>query len=338
MRAAGLLLLLLAALPVTALSAEPAGRTEVPITGVVQTGGVMRYTVPVTVGGQPVTAMLDTGSAGLHLMPQAVKTDAYRISERDTQASYGSGVRLKGKLARADVSIGGAASVTATVEIVDDVACLPGRPQCPASRIDPEDYRIGGNGRVGEGFAAILGAGLRATDTENPLLQSTDGAWIISLPRPGEAAPGRLIINPTPEEKRGFTLFQLAPQQGPRGKGWADVALPACLVVKTVEKPICGPTLLDTGAPNLHLTSTEITRTWRPGDAARLVFGEGAAALAADFILGEGPGARLSVSPPGAGRKREGLNAGILPFYTFDVLYDARNGQIGLRRRPPLAR
>lgn len=303
-----------------------AERIVVPIAARALPNGAMRYSVPVSVGGgPPVEAMLDTGSVGLRLLPGVVEASRYRPLGRSMRARFGSGVELSGPLARADLTIGGFRARGAVVQVAESAACLPGRETCAAARPGPDGYRISGV------FAAILGIGLRPNPADNPLELDGDKAWIVILPRPGEPGPGELILNPTAADRAGFTLFRLAPgNAGGRG-GWLDNALAGCLSW-TGDSPVCGPTFLDTGTPNLSLVAEGRQVTWRPGLPAQLRFGQ-AGGPAVDFRFGETPAARMRLSPPEAGHPRAGLNTGVLPYYSFAVLYDAKAGVIGLKAR-----
>ncbi|NGM51806.1 hypothetical protein G5B46_19505 [Caulobacter sp. 602-2] len=327
------LFLLIAALA----SAQPEGRVEIEIRQNRFEGGPIRYSVPVSIEGRaPVDVMLDTGSTGLRLLPTAAPSGK---GQRAQRYAYRNGVVLEGQVVRTRLAIGGF-ETEADVSATATVACAPDRPGCPAAGLPPERFRIGGSGPT-NGFEGILGAGLRASDAENPLTHARDQAWIVLLPRPGEAAPGRLILNPSPEERAKFTLFSL--QKDPRGRGhWADNAIPACLTSGAAR--LCAPTLLDSGGPALNFVSRapQTPSDWPAGAEAGLTFGPpDAPGPSQDFVIGRGAGARLQFSMPPASLPWEGLNAGVLPFYDFAVLYDAKAGQVGLAPRkvfaPPAA-
>lgn len=307
-------------------AAWAAERIVVPITATMLPNGAMRYSVPVSVGGgPPVQAMLDTGSVGLRLLPGAVQPTRYKPLGRSMKARFGSGVELSGPLARADLAIGGFEARGAVVQAADSATCLPGRQDCAASRPGPDGYRISGV------FAAILGIGLRPNPADNPLELAGEEAWIVILPRPGEPGPGELILNPTAEDRAGFSLFKLQPSPAAGRGGWLDNALTGCLAWAG-DTPVCGPTFLDTGTPNLSLIAEGRQVTWRPGLAAQLSFGDaGGPSLA--FRFGETPAARMRLSAPEPGHPRAGLNTGVLPYYSFAVLYDAKAGVIGLKPR-----
>lgn len=305
--------------------APGAERIVVPVTAVAMPNGAMRYSVPVSVGGAaPIQAMLDTGSAGLRLLPGAVEPSRYKTLNRSMKARFGSGVELDGALAKADVAVGGFEAGATTIQVADTAKCLPGREQCPAAKAGDQPYRISGV------FSAVLGIGLRPNPADNPLELAGDQAWILILPKPGDEGPGELILNPTEADRAGFSLIKLEKRDAPERSGWLDNALPGCLSWEG-DKPVCGPTFLDSGTPQFSLVASGRQVTWRPGLPARLAFGEDGPAL--DFKFGEGSGARMRLSPPEPGHPREGLNTGVLPYYRFAVLYDAKAGVIGLKPR-----
>lgn len=319
-----------------ALAVAPTeGRVEVEIRQTRFDRGPIRYSVPVSIDGRPpIEVMLDTGSTGLRLLPKAAP-QATAQAGRLHRYSYRNGVVLDGRIVRTRLTVGDfqtSAEVSATAE----VSCAPDRPKCPAADLPPEQFRIGGVG-PGAGFEGILGAGLRASDVENPLTHLRDQAWIVLLPRPQDAGHGKLILNPTPAERAKFTFFPL--QKDPRGRGhWADNMLPACLM--TGQAQLCAPTLLDSGGPAMVFVSRtpQSTADWPAGAKANLVFGGiDQPGSKQDFVIGEGPGARLQFAPPPANLPWEGLNAGVLPFHHFAVFYDAKAGKIGLAPRDALA-
>jgi len=313
--------------------AEPSSaRVEVEIHQKRFEAGPPRYSVPLSIdGGAPIEAMLDTGSTGLRVLPSAGPLAAKGV--RPDRYVYRNGVVLTGAITPARIGIG---SLQAKVDVsaTSMVACSQDRPACPAAATAPQQYRIGG-ATPSEGYSAILGAGLRAGDAENPLAHLGQQAWIVLLPRPGDAAPGKLILNPTSAERARFTLFSLARDTRRRGDFWADNTVPACLSRDGAAARLCAPTLLDSGAAGLNYISRSapVSDDWPTDASVNLAFGPpGSAAMSQSFVLGRGA-ARLNFSTPPASLPWEGLNAGVLPFYDFAVLYDAKAGVIGLARR-----
>ena len=321
------------------------GRVEIPIRQTTISDGTIRYSVPVSIGGgQPIDAMLDTGSFGLRVLATALRPDQYASTDTERRYPYGSGAVLRGPIATAIVALGSASTASPIgIQVVTSVGCASERPHCPVSKIPAHQYGIGGDGFAGEGFKAILGVSLRrapaATGANNPLADVVDSSWIINLPRPGEAAPGNLILDPAPEEAAGFTAFQLQPQAGETGDGagWMDARLPGCLK-QGDARPVCAPTLLDSGAPGVVIMTQDVSSpsSIATGVPASLSFSEGASDVSAAFVTGSDPATTIKRSPPRQFGPR--IMAGSVPFYAFSVLYDAKHGTIGLKSRSDSAR
>ncbi len=321
------------------------GRVEIPIRQTTISDGTVRYSVPVSIGGgAPIDAMLDTGSFGLRVLASALRPDQYTSTRTERRYPYGSGAVLRGPIASASVALGSASTEAPIgIQVVTSVGCASDRPHCPVSKIPASQYGIGGDGFAGEGFKAILGVSLRrapaATGANNPLADIADSSWIINLPRPGEAAPGDLILDPAPDEAAGFVAFQLQPQTGETGdgSGWMDARLPGCLKEGEAE-PVCAPTLLDSGAPGVVIMTEDVSPSSSTGAGvpASLSFSEGASDVSAGFVTGSDPATTIKREPPRQFGPR--IMAGSVPFYTLSVLYDAKHGTIALKRRSDTAR
>ncbi|HJU15385.1 MAG TPA: hypothetical protein VJ770_02850 [Stellaceae bacterium] len=251
--ALGLALLFLVLIAARAFAAGTTARIEVPIYQRQLPDGTIRYWVSVRVGGSaPIAAMLDTGSFGLRVLQSALSPSDYQDTGIERRLAYGSGVALHGPLATAVIQIGDATSETPiTFQLVRSVGCIPRKPDCPAARVSPEDYRIGGNGLPGQGFEAILGLSLRrprvAMAALNPLDLIGAQQWIVVLPLPGAADPGRLIINPAPQDLDGFRSAQVAPPPIHR-PGMVRMIDPNCPAGEEAQTEACEPVKLDSGA------------------------------------------------------------------------------------------
>jgi hypothetical protein len=325
--------------PIAALAAAPlpsAERIEIPITQTRFPGGVIRYSIKIGVdGAAPIDVMLDTGSVGLHLLPGAQPHAPPR--GRESRATYGSGVVLSGEVSRTALSLGGRAPLQAEVDWTQKVECVADRPHCPARGVALNEYSIGGGARGG--FKAILGIGLRQGAAENPLTRTATGAWIIRLPAPDDATPGKLVLNATEADRaRAALLIKLQPQAGRGGGGnfWWDNTVPTCLSRPDDNRPICGPTMLDTGAPMLRVISNGAPdqKAWPAGIRATLAYGAlEAPALKQSFTVDHGPGTQVEFGKRLDGQAWSGLNAGFLPFLGLAVLYDSKDGYIGLAPR-----
>jgi hypothetical protein len=223
-------------------------------------------------------------------------------------------------------------------EIVTQAGCADFRPDCSASMVAAQDYGIGGDGISGQGFQAILGVSLRvdggASYTSNPLVHVGAGKWIVELPEPGSGADGQLILNPDAADLAGFTMFSLNREvtgQGLDG-GWDD-ALPGCLDDVTNGQKICGKAILDTGSPGVvaDVVGGTVAPLWGQDDRVTMSFTGGGGEVDLPFVADRNPGTGLLQEPAGAAGAR--LVDGFLPFFYFDVLYDAVDGEMGLRAR-----
>lgn len=333
-----------AALLAGAGMARAAERADVPVHQTVLPDGDPRYSVPVTVGdGPPIEAALDTGSFGLRVLASALSPGQYEATDIRRRYPFGGGARFDGVLARATVGVGPIRTDAPVLfQRIDSVDCVEEKPDCPASKLRPEDYRIAGDGIAGQGFSAILGLSLRrppgVEGAPNPLSLAGDRSWILLLPRPGSAEPGHLIIDPDAQDRAGFTLMKLDPQPGTSGDGppgWADAALPGCLVGRGHGERHCGRTLLDTGAPGLSVASGEArgSKPWGAGRGASLEIGGTGGPVSIPFTSGDGAATRVTLHPPrGQGPV---ISAGTLPYFSYAVLYDAKAGTIGFKPRDP---
>lgn len=251
----GLALLGLVLLAARAFAAGTTTRITVPIYQRQLPDGEVRYWVSIRIGGSgPIAAMLDTGSFGLRVLGSALSPSDYRETGIERRYAYGSGVALHGPLATAVVQIGEATTgAPVYFQLIRSVGCTPRKPDCPAARISPEDYRIGGNGLPGQGFEAILGLSLRrpqvAAAAFNPLDFVGDSRWIVVLPLPGGAEPGTLIINPSAQDLAGFRSPQMVPPPSNR-PGMLRMVDPGCLAQGGAPDGDCPPVRLDSGARN----------------------------------------------------------------------------------------
>jgi len=320
-----------------AADAEPApARVEAPIVQTVLPDGDIRYSISVKVDGAPVEAMLDTGSTGLRLLPGAVPPALAGRHGRQTVYGYASGVEFRGEIVNTDLAIGQASSSrSVALDVVKSVDCRRDRPDCPASRVDLADFRIAGRGVPGQGFEAILGTNLSEADAANPLEAVGARAWIVTLPKPGDAAPGKLILNPDADDLQGFSLFKLNAALADVPGGFHD-AVPGCLVNLEGRRQLCGPVLLDSGSPGIRIVADHPPGVgpWRPGMAAAVTFADGDSLLTARFSADGDLPSSVSFTPaPERAREPARVVAGPLLFHAFSVLYDPVRGVVGLKPR-----
>ncbi len=322
-------------------AADEVGRVVVPISQTVLPNGDIRYSVPVRVNDSvTVPALLDTGSTGLRVMRAALVSTSYEDTGFESLYEFGGGDRLAGTIGTAVVSIGGVQTDgPVPFEVVAQASCADFRPVCSASMVSAQDYGIGGDGIPGQGFQAILGVSLTvengASYTANPLAHIGARRWIIELPEPGQSETGSLILNPDDAEVQGFQMFQLAmvPSAGAGfDSGWVD-ALPGCLNDGTNGQDVCGPAILDTGSPGIiaDMVGGATAPLWGRDDNVTMSFSTGNQNVSLPFVADRNPGTGLLQEPAQGNATR--LLDGFLPFFYFDVLYDAADGQMGLRAR-----
>jgi hypothetical protein len=330
---------LLALAPCPALAQTD--RVAVPISQTALPNGDIRYSVPVQVANSvTIPALLDTGSTGLRVMRGALISASYQDTGFASLYAFGGGDTLRGTIGTAEISVGGAStSGDVPFEVVTQASCADFRPVCSASLVSAQDYGIGGDGIRGQGFQAILGVSLTvengASYTANPLTHIGARRWIIELPEPGESAAGALILNPDASELQGFQMFQLAAVQSAGAgydSGWVDT-LPGCLNDGTNGQDVCGPAILDTGSPGIiaDMVGGQTAPLWGRDDHVTMSFSAGNQTVSLPFVADRNPGTGLLQEPAQGDATR--LLDGFLPFFYFDVLYDAANGQIGLRPR-----
>ncbi len=308
-----------------------ARRVVVPIRQTVMQKGVIRYSVPIFVGHTRLNAMLDTGSTGIRVLPGATRPGDLSPTRQSATYSYGSGVKLSGVIAHAMVAVGGLRGAQPiSVDDIKKIGCTHGKQHCIASRVSQQDYRFGGHS--GKGFEAIIGISLAPSSAANPLSALGAPAWIVILPKPGDARPGSLILNPNRADLAGFDNFQLDVTRKPLQ------ALAACLTDLRSNRKVCAPTVLDSGTPsvNVNLRRRGARFRLRRGDQAQMSFGANAGRLprVAFTVRAAGPDRVIvrAKAPKRAGQYPF-INAGILPYFTYDVLYDSAHNTLGLKPR-----
>jgi hypothetical protein len=311
------------AIPMT-VCAKAFPRTEVPIREVVLGRGVHRYAIPITIGGTSVEAALDTGSTGLRVLPRALPPAALKAGGPPVGISYNGGTRFAGRAIDQSFGIGTGPERAVTIQRIDTVDCREGVPQCEASHATGDQYGIQGEGVAGEGFAAILGIGLKASSVPNPLRSMGVTRWIVELPTE-QGSPGRLVLNPDDAEIAGYQRVRMADAEGNQVEG--------CLAFRLPEQPICGLAEIDTGAPTLRVVSNTPHEPVPPGTSATIAIGDPASGPRAEIVVGQRQRAtRLRFeAQPGARKPR--LFLGVAPYRVWSVLYDIEAREIGFKPR-----
>lgn len=310
------------------------GSMSIPIHQTVLPDGQIRYSTPLQIGNAgPIETMIDTGSVGLRVL--ATTGDATAVvpstGPSGTVASasrygYGSGISLTGVDTHAMVRLANR-SADVRLQRVTSVSCLPRRPRCPASRVAPEDYRIGGNGFARVGFVAILGIGPASPSgggLPNPLKALGFSSWTITLPLPDASESGRLVLYSNTAHAANF----IPVRSGPRG------GIAGCLNETDGLQAVCGPIVMDTGAPGVHVYSADAIepRAWQVGVPATLRFGDDPR-LAFGFTSGAPRSPSFVNIGSLEGRRQTVIMAGVLPYFHFTVAYDGEGRPEGLQPR-----
>lgn len=299
---------------------------DIPIYQTVMQDHSLRYSIWVQVGSRNVEALLDTGSTGLRVLPAVVPGDLMGVP---TETNFGAGLNLNGLVVQASVQIG-PGSKSMPVEVIDHEGCPQTVTGCPVHGQD--QYLISNDGMTGHGFSAIIGIGFskRSYDIPNPLEALGFTRWIVELPMPDDpASTGHLLLDP---DRAGMAGFRMAP-------GLKRFDFSGCLESTKPAQRICAPTLLDTGAPMIIAVTPDIenAEVWPKGRPAKFVFRTG---QTLSFEAGEaGDPSMIQVTSPAQmpGNGENYVNAGVFPYYFYDVAYDAGAQEVGLRERgkPP---
>jgi hypothetical protein len=333
--AAVLSLALPAAAAAQPTSPSTAPRGEVAVREVVLSDGTRRYAVPLQVGATAIDAGLDTGSTGLRILPGVLGDSDAKDEGPGESYNYGSGAELRGVKGRGVVSLGGV-SGTSTVQLVRSVGCVEAKPRCPVSRVPAAQYGIQGDGLANQGFKAILGINMSHTRIDNPFIAIGVRRWIVELPRPGEHAPGRIVLNPTEAEVAGFTVVPLVPSLQGLGGGRHD-AVPGCLLNNVSRAKACGAVTLDSGAPGIEVSNGGLgSEPWPVGTEATLGFYDPAGRLQAAEALVIGQRAHASHLAFTQEPRISGVTvfSGLTAYFAYAVLYDAEHQTLGFKARP----
>jgi len=292
--------------------------------------------VEVRVGDGPeVPVVLDTGSIGLHIYPQAVDLRAgsgVTPTGQPTSITYVDGEQQTGTLATARISIGGVTTATAVpFGIISSLTCTAEKPRCPAQG--------GIAAAVAAGRYGVLGIGLGRRDPStppNPLLYLPDPyrrSWSISLNPPG----GRLVLG-AQASQRPAAVIRLPREADPAngGKAFDDHAAHVCWRIGGLSS--CQPTLFDSGEFTMQVFGGRLGAGWSAlGTATRVPAGARVAASLRtgdgpfwSFTAGRAPSANLVVAHA---QGRGAVNTGVAAFFAFAVLYDAVDGVIRLEPR-----
>jgi hypothetical protein len=299
------------------------------------------FSVPVQLGdAPPFDALLDTGSAGLRVLPGAVPTSAFdSMTSTAIGGAFGSGTQIDGVLATARVTLGDRTTPTAIpIMAINAVSCTAAVPDCPAQGMTAEQFSFA------QAYKAILGVGTRTSMTTpalgSPIVQLDGQPAFVIRAGTYDGNGGTLHIAPSSDELLPFKTLQLPMFDGgaalPNGAvAWNDVMVPHCVTDRTRMISYCAIGLLDCGTSTTLVRSSQYTGTpgdLPPGTDVEMIVGDMSSPIADfTFTVGTPPTVGLDevvMGPPGAQGDR--LTFGTLAFFRNDVLIDAANGTLGM--------
>jgi hypothetical protein len=286
---------------------------------------VARIWIWITVdGGQPIDALLDTGSTGLLVLASALPSVDSLPNKGSVKYTYATGEVLVGRKTKAIVAFDNTGpKFEVPFGMVTALGCTPEKPKCPTSRVKFDQYRIAGD----LGFRAILGIGLGTELLPNPLATTGNFRWIIDL------ANDKLIVNPYDTDLVGFSIYHVAKEALGVTGGFRG-AVPGCLVARNSGERVCGPTAIDTGSMYVGILTKDSSLFDRMRNAENFAFefGVGDDKSSMNFSMNSGRFERLNSEFIG-GSFRTAILAGLPPYYEFSVFYDFSKNIIGLKRK-----
>lgn len=310
------------------MPAYGATRIEIPITQVSGVNGRSYYYIPLTVGNSPpIKTLLDTGSTGLRLLPGVLGASDAVLTTRASNYGYGTGSQFTGVIARGVVTIGGVQTTEpVAIMLINKVGCRENRPNCPAAGHTAQDFGFGEEGGMAEANRARIGIRLAPSDADNPLAKMGNGIWIVELPRPGDAMPGRLIVNPTDKEIADYTRLRADSETG---------MLAGCVIGNTDNQKVCGQVLPDTGGNGMIVEARQRPSSfpWPNGTPTVLaVQDDRGKKFGMSFTVKHVPGDPENLHWEQANSPEPRIS-GSYPFFGFSVLFDSIHHEIGFRPR-----
>jgi hypothetical protein len=300
-------------------------------------GGGKGLAVNLVVGTtKPKAFLLDTGSAGVHVMADEVDPASIKRTGTAIKEIYVDGTELVGEEAMALVRFGDASrpptKVPIAIHVIDKIDCVSGKPSCPAASVGNEFFRVHGQvGIVGVGMSNAIAA----PSVFNPIAQMPGNfsTGFIVTAKPFGGTSGTLTLGLTTVNTAGFATTSLTEQSSklPNGaSAWEDAKVNVCYELDGTSSG-CGPSIFDTGATatfwqhTIPLSSMSVGAL-APGHSWRATI---AGVLDWSFTVGSPskPGLDMVIPSPGSFN----TNLGIGVFFAFDVAFDLKKGTIGVR-------
>ena len=303
-------------------------------------------TLLMSFGGEPVRAVMDTGSTGIVVAASSIPDiDRLRQIGPGTLTYSSSGRIMRGRWVETSVTIGGSNDQSITtrpiaVLAVERIDCVPNARNCEPSDA-PRHVAM-----MGIGFAREGDHQSQSTPDKNPFL-NLPGMGTMSAP--GALRRGYVVtragvhVGLTAVNTRGdYHFVQL--QRAADGRDWGP--LPACIAVDG-GAPACGTALIDTGVSVMYLTlpadreagpaqdGVRGSRALAQGARLSIRFGDAEAAHAPGygFAVGDSanPAAPERIVTVGGANRPTFVNTSVHALNAFDYLFDADAGMVGFR-------
>ncbi len=302
-------------------------------------------TLLMSFGGEPVRAVMDTGSTGIVVAASSIPNiDGLRQIGPGTLTYSSSGRIMRGRWVETRVTIGGANDQSVTTKpiavlAVERIDCVPNARNCEPSDA-PRHVAM-----LGIGFAREGDHQSQSTPDKNPFLNLPGMG---SMGAPGALRRGYVVtragvhVGLTAANTRGnYHFVQL--QRAADGRDWGP--LPACITLEGAA-PACGTALIDTGVSVMYLTlppdrmadrttEGERGRTIAPGARLSIRFGESEAAHPPGYGFAAGdpanPAAPERIVLVGGENRPTFVNTSVHALNAFDYLFDAADGVVGFR-------
>jgi len=298
-------------------------------------------TINIEIDNKVFTLVFDSGSYGVRVLRGAFAKKIPDTTNERLSYSYGSGlhtIHLRGQVITENLRIGHVQTAVPTkIMLIDSTR----------SSMDSNWTTTGDSARIRSNhfrnLAGILGFGLRynrsGKGVYSPLSKlAGSGKFIIKFPYFG-GTRGKLIINPSGKEQEGFMLFHLKPGKSllPDGtQSWQDNQLSACLIIDGAS--FCQPTLLDSGNPDIQLFLSGFNEKGTISSGSFITMevkdlSDSAKRIKAGFLIPVAKERGKDYVYFAETTTEQHCVFGIRIFFEFNVLYDSKNGIIGLRRR-----
>jgi hypothetical protein len=306
-------------------------------------------------GGPPVPVELDTGSTGLVILAKHLPAESHTIPTGSFSESWGDGSLTQGRVALAGVAIAGVPTThPMTIGIVDDVGCLPGMRRCASwiehgvdgilgTRVNPASLLANPLAGLPRPYSQRWSVGLTSTggtlELGAPIPIHPRAAFSLSGVAPAaHSLPPGLVPTPTQPAATLSASATAVPQPSSAGVlSDASGLATMCWKIGLGARPVCVPTIFDTGSTDTALFSERGTPPTRALGAGRPLAAFDPSAAAAplwSFTTGSATSENVVLTD---GHGLALMDSGIAAFYAFNITYDAAHGRMYLSQGPGVA-